>query len=101
MVRYKILINPKPTRGDVQRQGKCVVTPTPGPAPGTDDWHADRPAVVSKGARAIVKEKMAARDKHREELPGQVASLQQMQQRSRELREELERRSRGNPRMNM
>ena len=39
---------------------------------------------------------MAARDKHREELPGQVASLQQMQQRSRELREELKRRSRGN-----
>ena len=67
-----------------------------GPAPGTDDWHADRPAVVSKGARAIVKEKMSARDKHREELPGQVASLQQMQQRSRELNEGLERRSRGN-----
>ena len=35
-----------------------------GPTPGTDDWHADRPAVVAKGARAGVEEKMAARDKH-------------------------------------
>ena len=30
-----------------------------GPAPGTDDWHKDRPAVVAKGARADVKEKVA------------------------------------------
>ena len=66
-----------------------------GPAPGTDDWHADRPAVVAAGARAGVKEKMAARARHRGELPGQVAVLQQMRQRSREVCAELERRSRG------
>ena len=41
-----------------------------GPAPGTDDWHADRPAVVAAGARAGVKEKMAARARHRENCQG-------------------------------
>ena len=66
-----------------------------GPTPGTDDWHADRPAVVAAGARAGVKEKMAARARHRAELPGQVVLLQQMQQRGREVCAELERRSRG------
>ena len=45
-----------------------------------------------------MKEKTAARAKHREELPGQVALLQQMQQMGREVCAELERRSRSNGR---
>ena len=41
--------------------GRCA-----GPAPGTDDWHADRPAVVQGGARADVKAQMAARRENQE-----------------------------------
>ena len=37
-----------------------------GPALGTDDWHADRPAVVQGGARADVKAQMAARRENQE-----------------------------------
>ena len=50
------------------------------------------------GVRAGVKGEMAARAKHREELPGQVASLQQMQERGKDVRQELERRSGGSGR---
>ena len=64
-----------------------------GPAPGTDDWHTDRPAVVAGGGvRAAVKAKMVVRAQRKAELPGQVAQLQQMQKEGRELCEELERR---------
>ena len=38
-----------------------------GPAPGTDDWHTDRPAVLAEGARAGVKEKMAVRHRRKED----------------------------------
>ena len=49
--------------------------------------------MVAGGARAGVKERMAARAKHRAELPKQMALLQQMQQMGREVCAELERRS--------